>query len=168
MPPLDPRYRNAMTDRTRIVVYSGVLAAAYVVLTWAVAPLSYGPIQFRVSEVLKPAALWHPAFALAFGVGNGIANLYSPFGPWDYLAMSAVDAGAALLCYFLRRIPLVGVIVQAIVISAGVAVFPLGFGGGFPFLPTFVSVLVSELVLLVGGYYLLWRKAGPTLFGGDP
>ena len=157
-----------MTDRTRIVVYSGVLAAAYVVLTWAVAPLSFGPIQFRVSEILKPAVLWHPAFALAFGVGNGIANLMSPFGPWDYIAMSVVDTVAALLCYVLRRQPLVGVTVQAVVISLGVAVFPLGFGGGLPVLPTFLSVLVSELILLIGGYHLIWRKAGPMLFGGDP
>jgi uncharacterized membrane protein len=143
---------------TRVIVYSGVLAAAYVVLTWLVAPLSYGPVQFRVSEVLKPAALLHPAFALAFGVGNGISNIPSPFGVWDFGVMSIVDFSAALCCWFLRRTPLIAVIVQAVIISLGVAVFPLGIGGGFPFVPTFLSVLASELVLLIAGYFVIWRN----------
>ena len=157
-----------MTDRTRVVVYSGVLAAAYVVLTWINLGGSYGPIQFRLSEALKPAALWHPAFAFAFGIGNGIANLTSPFGPWDFIAMSVVDTVAALVCYGLRRQPLLGVTVQAVLISLGVAVFPLHFGGGMPILPNFLFVLVSELILLIGGYYLIWRRAGPLLFGREP
>ena len=154
-----------MSNRTRTIVYSGMLAAAYVVLTVALAPISYGPLQFRVSEVLKPAVLWNPVFAIAFGIGTGLANLASPFGPWDYIAMSVVDAVAALLCWGLRRMPVIGVTLQAVVISVGVAVFPLGFGGGFPFVPTFLSVLVSQLILLVGGYFFIWRKIGPILFG---
>lgn len=43
-----------MASRTKVIAYAGVVAAAYFVVTVAVAPLSYGPIQFRVSEVLKP------------------------------------------------------------------------------------------------------------------
>ena len=141
----------------RILVYGGLLAAAYFVLTVALAPLSYGPIQFRVSELLKPAALLHPAFAVAFGLGNGLANLTSPFGAWDFLVMSLVDALAAYLCWRLRSRPWLAVTVQAVVISLGVAVFPLGMGAGLPFIPSFGSVLASELVLLLGGYALIWR-----------
>jgi uncharacterized membrane protein len=172
---------------TRVVVYSGVLAAAYVVLTWIIAPLSYGPVQFRVSEILKPAALFHPAFAVAFGIGNGIANIPSPFGAWDFIAMSFVDFGAALCCWWLGRsarlgslvnpllkrfgeplsnfnaAPLIAVIVQAVLISLGVAIFPLGIAAGFPFVPTFLSVLASELVLLIVGYFVLWRRF-PAIF----
>ena len=156
-----------MSDRTRIIVYSGVLAAAYAVFTWAAAPISFGPVQFRVSELLKPAVLFHPAFAFAFGIGNGMANLVSPFGAWDFVVMSIVDTVAALSCYALRRTPLVGVLVQAVVISIGVAVFPLHFGGGMPILPNFVLVLISEVILLVAGYYLIWRRFGPILFGRE-
>lgn len=143
---------------TRTIARAGVLTAMYVVLTLALAPMSYGPVQFRVSELLKPAALLHPAFALAFGVGNGVANLFSPFGPWDYIAMSFVDAGAAWTCWRLRRWPWVAVSVQALLISLGVAVFPLGLGGGLPLAPSFLAVAVSELILLCGGYALIWRR----------
>ncbi len=155
-----------MSNHTRTIVYSGVLAAAYVVLTLALAPISFLQIQFRVSEALKPAVLWSPIFAVAFGIGTFLANLTSPFGAWDFVAMAVVDAVAALVCWWMRRWPVVAVAVQAVLISAGVAIFPLHFGGGLPIVPSFLSVLASQVVLLVGGYYLIWRKAGPILFGG--
>jgi uncharacterized membrane protein len=147
-----------MASRSRIIVYSAVLAAAYFVITISLAPFSYGPIQFRVSELLKPAALLHPAFAIAFAIGNGLANTLSPFGWYDYVLMSIVDGGAALLCWSLRRWPWLAVTVQAVVISAGVAAFPLGLGAQLPFVPTFLSVLVSELILLLVGYAVIWRN----------
>ncbi len=155
-----------MAIKSRIIVYSGVTAAAYIVLTIAIAPVSYGPIQFRVSEILKPLALYDPFFAFSFLVGNGLANLASPFGFWDFAIMPIVDCIAALICWRLRRLPYVALIVQAILISAGVAAFPLGMGIGLPFFPTFASVLISELFLLIVGYWTIWRKHGINfLFG---
>lgn len=77
--------------------------------------------------------------------------------------MPAVDCCAALVCWQLRRWPYVAIIAQAIVISAGVAAFPLGMALGLPFLPTFASVLVSELILLVVGYVIVWRNYGSLL-----
>ena len=150
-----------------MIALGGMLAAAYVVVTLAFAPLSYGPLQFRVSEMLKPLALFHPAFAIAFGVGNGIANFASPFGFYDWFFMAFVDAGAALLCWWLRRWPWLALAVQAVVISAGVAMFPLGMGAGLPFLPTFIAVLIPELVLLFVGYGVIWRRYGPEIVRGN-
>lgn len=152
-----------MASRTKVIAYAGVVAAAYFVATVAVAPLSYGPVQFRVSEILKPLALYDPFFAVAFLVGNTFANLLSPFGPWDYVVMPIVDCCAALACWQLRRWPYVAIIVQAIIISAGVAAFPLGMVLGLPFLPTFASVLASELILIVVGYVVIWRNYGTDL-----
>ena len=147
--------------KTRAIVFAGVLAAAYVVLTWALAPISFGPLQFRIAEVLKPAALFSPYFALAFAFGNGIANIMSPFGAWDFIGMAIVDGIAAYVCWLLRSRPWIGVIVQAVMISAGVAALPLGIVAGLPFVPTFLSVLVSELILLAVGYQFIWRRYGP-------
>ena len=38
----------------------GVVAAAYAALTIYLAPVSYGPVQFRLAEVLKPLVIWEP------------------------------------------------------------------------------------------------------------
>ena len=152
-----------MATRARVIALSGAMAALYVVLTWGLAPISYGPLQFRVSELLKPLALFHPAFALAFGIGNGIANLWSPFGWYDFILMAFVDMVAAALCWWLRRWVYLALTVQAVVISAGVALFPLGLAAMLPFWPTFAAVLVPELVLIIVGYVTIWRRYGPEL-----
>ena len=152
-----------MATRARVIALSGAMAALYVVLTWGLAPISYGPLQFRVSELLKPLALFHPAFAVAFLFGNGIANLGSPFGWYDFVCMAFVDCAAALLCWWLRRWVVLALAVQAVVIAAGVALFPLGMGAMLPFWPTFAAVLVPELVLIFVGYYAIWRRYGTDL-----
>ena len=154
--------------KTRTIVLIGVLAAAYYVGTVALAPMSYNALQFRVSEVLKPLALFTPYAAVAFGIGNFFANLFSPFGVWDWGAMPIVDMVAALTCWHLRDRPTIAVTLQAIVISAGVAIFPLGFGGHLPPPGTFPAVLVSELILLIGGYHIIWKRYGQDIIREFP
>ena len=56
-----------------------LVAAIYVVLT--VTPplnaISYGAVQFRVSEMLNFLAFYHPKYLLAVTIGCMIANFYS-------------------------------------------------------------------------------------------
>ena len=150
----------------RTIVVAGLVAALYVVLTIGLAPLSYNVVQFRVSEALKPLALYSPVFALAFAAGTFLSNLYSPFGVWDWGIMPLVDCIAALVCWQLRRWPVVGLFVQAVIIAAGVAIFPLGIAARLPWMLSFVYVVAPQLVLLFGGYFLIWRWYGPRLLRG--
>lgn len=89
---------NDNKKRIRMVVYSGIVAALYVVLTIMVAPIAYGPIQCRISEVLTIL----PAFAMGYvpGVSLGclLANLFNPtgnLGPVDVIGgtLATVIAG---------------------------------------------------------------------------
>ena len=59
----------------RSVAEIGLVAAAYAVLTWLVAPISYGQIQFRLSEILKPLVIWDPRFIPAFVLGNFLIRM---------------------------------------------------------------------------------------------
>jgi uncharacterized membrane protein len=147
--------RDTTTTTTRMIVYAGLVAAAYAVITIALAPISYGPLQFRLSGLLKPLALLSPIMGLGLSIGVGMANLTSPFGAWDFVAMPIVSYGAALTAYSLRRWPVVAMLVQAVIVAIGVAVFPLYLGGGIPMWPTVAFVFASEAILYVGGYYLL-------------
>lgn len=65
------------------LVRMSVIAALYVVLTYALPALSYGPIQFRFSEVMTLLAFVHPFYILPLTLGCAIANLGSPFGLID-------------------------------------------------------------------------------------
>lgn len=150
-----PRYPAASTSR--IIVYAALTAAAYAVVTIALAPISYGPIQLRVAGLLKPLALLSPIMGLGLAVGVGLANLTSPFGAWDFVAMPIVSYLAALVAYSLSRLPWLAMVVQAAIIAVGVAVFPLYLGGGIPVWPTVAWVFVSECSLYLIGYALLRR-----------
>jgi uncharacterized membrane protein len=143
---------------------AGVVGALYVVLSLLVAPLAYGPIQFRLGEVLKPLVIKYPATIPAFAVGVGIVNLLSPLtGGLELILMPIVNLVGGTLCWFMaRRIGgMVGTyiasLIFALVITAGVATV-LHFAAGLPYLVAFASVAVSEVVLLLLGNALLVRS----------
>jgi uncharacterized membrane protein len=148
----------------RTVAVAGVVGALYVVLSLLVAPLAYGPIQFRLGEVLKPLVIKYPATIPAFAVGVRMVNLFTPqTGVLELVLMPIVNLVGGTLCWFMaRRIDgIVGTyiasLVIALVIAAGVATV-LHFAAGLPYLVAFASVAVSEIVLLLLGNALLVRR----------
>lgn len=68
---------------TRTLVINAVIAAVYAALTIALAPLSYGPIQVRLSECMTLLAFADHRWAAGLTVGCLLANLASPFGLVD-------------------------------------------------------------------------------------
>ena len=62
---------------TRFIVRSSVIAALYAALTLVLAPVAYGPVQFRVSEALTILPLFFPEAIPGLFVGCFIANIPS-------------------------------------------------------------------------------------------
>ncbi len=56
---------------------SAVIAAVYAALTIALAPISYGPVQFRVSEALTALPFLMPGTVWGIFAGCILANLYT-------------------------------------------------------------------------------------------
>ena len=54
-----------------------LIAAAYAALTIALAPISYGPVQFRVSEALTALPFLMPGAVWGIFAGCVLANLYT-------------------------------------------------------------------------------------------
>ena len=148
----------------RRVSVAGVVGALYVVLSLLVAPLAYGPLQFRLGEVLKPLVIKYPATIPAFAIGVGIVNLFSPqAGGLELILMPIVNLIGGTICWFVaRRIggvvgTYVASLIFALIIAAGVATV-LHFAAGLPYLLAFGSVAVSEVVLLLLGNTVLVRR----------
>ncbi len=59
------------------IAVSALIAAAYAALTAALAPISYGPVQFRVSEVLTVLPFFMPSTVWGLFAGCILANLYT-------------------------------------------------------------------------------------------
>ena len=156
-----------MTERqspARRVAIAGVVGALYVVLSLAVAPIAFGPVQFRLGEALKPLVIKYPVVIPAFGVGTVIINLFSPFaGALELIFMPLVDVTGGVICYLVaRRIgttfgTYLASLVYALWTAAGVGVV-LTVSAGLPYLASFASVAVSEVILLLLGNALLVRR----------
>lgn len=65
------------------LTYAAVIAAIYVVLTTVFAPLSFGPIQFRISEALCILPFFTPAAVPGVFVGCLLSNLLCGAAPLD-------------------------------------------------------------------------------------
>lgn len=71
--------------KTKRLVRTAVIAALYALLTVALAPISYGNFQFRVSEILVLLAYFDPFYIGGLTLGCFIANLLGPNGTMDII-----------------------------------------------------------------------------------
>ena len=85
--------------KTSYLTQGAVIAAAYFALCMLVAPIAYGPIQFRISEALMLLPALTPAGVPGLFVGCLLFNLLNPaaLGPIDVIFGSLATLIAAIL-----------------------------------------------------------------------
>lgn len=139
--------------KTKHVVFIALIGALYAVLTLGIAPLSYGPIQFRASEFLKVFCLWNPLTGLGIAIGDILSAMASPYlSAWELVFMPITDIVGGFLAYYIfvalkERFPFVPMTIYALTTALSVAIMLVAFGVDV-FWPLFVSVGISELVIL--------------------
>lgn len=143
-----------MKRKTHYLAVSALIAALYAGSTYMMAffGLSYGPVQFRISEALTILPVFCPAAITGLTVGCFIANIFS-YNPIDMLFGTAATLIASLLSYWLRRVKwwdlpvlaaLMPVLVNGIIVGFEIAFF---FTEGNA---TLTSFLVSGLWVALG------------------
>lgn len=119
---------------TKFLLKASVIGAIYGVLTIVLGPVSFGPLQIRISEALTILPAFTPAAVPGLFAGCVVANLVSPYGIIDVICGSMATLFAAWLSYLLRNrwwlVPLPPVVVNAVVIGG-----MLHFAYGVPNLP---------------------------------
>jgi len=65
-----------MKTQVRELTTMAVIAALYVALCLAFAPISYGPVQFRVAEVLIVLPFYNKKYSFPIILGTFIANIF--------------------------------------------------------------------------------------------
>ena len=106
----------------RFMLRAAVIAALYAALTLLLAPISYGALQFRVSEALTLLPILTPAGVLGLTIGCLIANLLGSATILDIVFGTAATLLAARLTRQLRDKPVLAalppVLVNALVVGA--------------------------------------------------
>lgn len=88
--------------RAHTLAAAAIVGAAYAVLTMALAPISYGAIQLRVSEVLCILPYFMPCTAWGLFIGCAVANLLTG-NIFDIIFGSLATLAAALITAALGR-----------------------------------------------------------------
>ena len=104
----------------RFIAESAIIAGLYVALTWLLAPISYGAVQFRISEFLILLVVLNPKYAYALVIGCFIANTTSPMGWYDMVFGTAATLLAVLPMLKIKRLEIAAlfpVISNAILVS---------------------------------------------------
>ncbi len=125
-------------------------------LTYLIAPIAYGPIQFRVSEALVILVASRRHLILFVPVSCVVANLLSPYaGVWDLVFMPVMSTVGALPLYFLgRRFLLATSWFYAVVTGLSVAfMISIIEGSGFGVLA--ISITTSQVIIMTAGCLFL-------------
>ncbi len=88
--------------KTIVICKTAIIAALYTVLTVAVAPLSYGPVQLRFSECLTVLPLFFPEAIVGLTIGCFFSNLFGN-GLLDIIFGTLATLIASVLGYLISK-----------------------------------------------------------------
>ena len=156
---------------TRSLAAAAIVGAAYAALTLFLAPISYGPVQFRISEALTILPLFTASAVPGLFIGCFLANLLGGSVVLDVVAGSVATLIGAWAGYRLRfnrwLVPLPTVISNALIIPL---VLKYGYGIDLPYLVQAGYIAVGEVL----GCYVLGeilasvlKKHSGTLFSQE-
>ena len=94
---------NEMKKNQLYLVQGAMIAAIYVALTLSLMPISYGPIQFRVSEALCILPFFTPAAVPGLFVGCLLSNLLGGLVPMDVICGSLATLIGAIGSRYVRK-----------------------------------------------------------------
>ncbi len=144
----------------RFLARAAVIAALYAAITMLLAPISFGPVQFRVSEALTLLPILTPAAVPGLFVGCLVANLLGSATILDVVFGSLATLAAAILTCRIRERPLLAAL-PPVLVNAFVVGAVLAYAYNLPFWLMVLEVGVGELgvcyVLGLPLYYTLRR-----------
>ena len=138
---------------TRSLCVSAVIAALYAAMPLLLAPISYGPIQLRLSEAMTLLPILLPQAVPGLFVGCLIANLYTGMLT-DIIFGSLATLLAAIGTYLLRKKPLLA---AACPVAANAVIVGLVLSMSFnlPVALTMLEVGIGELGAVLLGMLIL-------------
>lgn len=152
---------RSTAKKTRFIVHSAIIAAMYVALTFIFNYMSFGFVQFRISEALAVLPYFTSSAIPGLFIGCFLSNLLFG-GVWaDVVFGSIATLSAAVFSYLLRKNKWL-VPVPPIVFNTMIIPFVLKYGYGAPEAIYYMvfTVGVSEIIVcgIIGTALLLFLE----------
>ena len=145
----------------RMLAKTAVMAALYVVLTVVVAPVGFGPIQFRISEILVLLCFFRKDYIYSLIVGCFIANLFNPILETlvvDLIFGTLHTVISVIIISRMKNIYLASLVPTLFMFIIGLELY---FVLGLPFWITTLTLMLSEFIvvsLIAVPIFLLIRR----------
>ena len=136
-------------------VMNAMIAGVYAALTIICSSISYGGIQFRVSEILILLAFYNKKFIPGLVAGCFIANMPSTLGVADMFFGTLATLIAVVLINKVKNLytaAFIGAIVNGIIVGAELYIVLK-----LPFMINALSVFFGEIVVLMLGVAVFKR-----------
>ena len=128
------------------ITRSAVVAAIYFALATALKPISFGPVQFRLSEALVLLPIFMPEAIIGVTLGCFLSNFYSTM--FDVIFGTIATALAAVLTYLLRRTKFLYVLPPLFLNALLVPLIWVVDGSDAAYMLNFALILASEVIVV--------------------
>lgn len=145
------------------IVRNAIVLSLYVVLTLIAYPISYGILQFRISEILILLCFFNRDYIIPLTLGCFLANLASPsvLLPWDLLIGTLATLLSCLIvsfCHHLLLAILFPILINSFMVASEFIIVGEDFNSFFWIVG---MIMLGEAVVFVVSYimYLLMLKS---------
>lgn len=159
--------RRESKKHVYFMAYAAAIAAVYVVLTMVFAPISFGPIQFRISEALCILPYFTPAAVPGVAAGCLLSNLLCGAAPLDVIFGSLATLIGAVGSWQLRKVKwlvCVPPILSNTIIIPWVLRFAYGSADLIPFAMATVGVGEILAIGVLGNLLLVTLERYKSMF----
>ena len=142
----------------RFLAKSAIFAALYVAITWLLAPISYGPIQFRISEILILVCVYNPKYIPSMILGCFLANTTSSLGWYDMVFGTLATIIALIPVIWVRKFhiaPIFAIVSNAFIVSVELGIAFDMFAPNVFFFNVLTIALGEAVVLYLLGVPLM-------------
>ena len=146
--------KNNKSELIHEMVFNALLAALYVVFTVVVTPLSYGAVQFRISELFVLFCFFNKKYVIGLTLGCLIANCFSPTAALDIPMGTAATLLACLCIMFCKHMLLAivfPIVFNAFIVGWELYIFgePFWFSVGFVALGEAAIMVISYIIMMI-------------------
>ena len=143
-----------MTNKIKSIATTAIVAALYATVTMSLSFISYGPVQFRLAEIMTLLPLLNKKYILGLTLGCFLSNVLGTLGIVDIIFGTIATLISVYLFYLTGKLmkdkkgrfiiaSLWPTIVNAIIIGAELKIF-----FGFPLILSMIQVGFGQFVVI--------------------
>lgn len=143
-----------MTNKTKKLVMTSLVAAIYAVLTLVLGAISYGPIQFRIAEIMVLLAFIKKDYIWGLTIGCFLANVIGPYGVPDIVFGTTATFLSVYAIYLTgkamkgKKYAILIASIWPTLINAVIIGFMLNIFVGMPLILSMIQVGFGEFVVI--------------------